>query len=122
MIIVDASTVRLTATFTESTKDVDNTVDPADNPPLTDLNHSTIYVKVGVAPPASVALIPATAKTGGGNISTTILVPALANAKTTFTAWVTETDDAGNEGPQSNVVTMTIDRVGPMAPINFTLA
>ena len=115
MILVNDSTVQFTATFDEPTKNADNTS-------LADLKNHTVWVKVGVQPAASVATVAASGLSGGQKISTTILVPASINQITTFDAWVTSSDLTGNTSLPSTHVTVTVDRIGPLAPTNFLLA
>lgn len=115
MQIVDNATVRLNASFTEPTKSVDAS-------PLSDLHHTTIYGQVGTNPASSLVTTPASALGGGGLINTTVLVPAPAGVLTKMDLWVTATDITGNESPPSTHVTVNIDRIGPAAPTNFTVA
>lgn len=115
MVLIDNNTVRMSATFTEPSLN-------ADGSPLTDLARTTIYVKIGTNPAASVVTVPASQPSGGGNIATTFLVAAQNGSKTTFNAWVTATDLTGNESSPSVSVTFEIDRVGPVAPVDFLLA
>lgn len=115
MIVVDASTVKLTASYVESSQDADGTA-------LTDLAYTNVYYQIGSAPPVRGPQVPASAPSGGGTISTTILVPVAAGSKATITAWVTETDTLGNESAPSTTVTLSVDRLLPKAPTNFTIS
>ena len=115
MRVIDALTCELQAQYDESVKSADGSA-------LTDLQNSSIYYKIGTLPPVKVAQVPASKLTGGGHITQLVVVPAPSGVATTFDFYVTETDLKGNEGPASNHVVITIDRVGPDAPLNFTIA
>lgn len=63
---------------------------------LTNLKQTNIFYKVGNGAPILAATVPATAATGGGNISKRITLPSLAHGAV-VEFWVTATDTTGNE-------------------------
>lgn len=114
MQLVDAQTVRLRAQFDEPTTSVNNSA-------LTDLKHTTVYGRANGGPVVALITNPATSPSGGGSVSLDILVNAPSGVVTGWEFWATATDITGNEGPSSNIVSLSIDRVGPAAPTGFTV-
>jgi len=118
LVIVDENTVKLVASYVESTLNVDGT-------PV-QLAHTNIYVSVNSAPPVKGADIPATSVNGGGTVTVDVAIPAANGVATAVLAYSTETTVQGVEGSHSNFVTYTVDRkpvapVVPAAPTGFTL-
>jgi hypothetical protein len=114
MQIVDASTVKLDATYTEPTKSVDGVL-------ISDLSYTSIYYQVGTQTPVKVPQVPATKPQGGGSIATSVLFPLAAGQRSIVKFWVTATDLTGNESNKSNEVTLNLERVSPDAPLGFTI-
>jgi hypothetical protein len=115
MKIIDAATASVDATFTES-------VTNNDGSPVTDLAYSSVYYQVGNGALIVGAKVPASKLTGGGAMSTTLIVPAPVGAVTTINFQASETDTQGNEGLKTAVVTFKIDRLAPAAPTSFGIA
>jgi len=114
MIIVDNNSVSLQATYDEPTVSQDGSA-------LTDLAYTLVEYTIGGAPAVLGPHIPASKPSGGGHITTTVIVPAPAGSKTTFLFDVFAVDLTGNKGKVSSSVSSVVDRVGPDAPINFTI-
>lgn len=115
MIIVDAATVRVAGQYTEPVID-------QDGGPLADLAYTNVYYKIGANPAVRGAQTPATAPTGGGVIDTTLLVPVAQGQRVNVGFWVTATDVVGLEGPATDTITLSVDRVAPGKPTGFTIA
>jgi len=115
MIIVDDSSVKLTAQYDEGTKTTGGS-------PLVGLSHTNVWYQIGSAAPVKSADVPATSPTGGGHVVTDVVFPSLLGAVTVGSFWATETTVGGVESPASNKVTFTVDRTVPEAPLNFTIA
>lgn len=114
MIIIDNATVSEVATFDEPTTSQDGSA-------ITDLAYTVVEYSIGGAAPVVGPHIPASKPTGGGHITTTVIIPAPAGAKTTFSFDVFAVDLTGNKGTATASVQSVIDRVGPSAPTNFTI-
>lgn len=117
MKIIDNATVSVDVNWDESIKNAD-----VSGSPLTDLAYSSVYYKVNTGMVIIGAKITATKPTGGGHITTTIVIPAIVGNLTTVDFWATETDLTGNEGPSTSHILFPIDRLTPAAPLNFTVA
>lgn len=122
MRIIDNSTVEVTATYDEPTKDSDSTpLVATDNPPLLDLAYTSIFYKVTGGATVAAGKQTATAPTGGGKITATLVIPAPVNQKTAFDFWVTSTDLAGNTQGETHA-SLSVDRMAPLPPSSFTIA
>jgi hypothetical protein len=122
MRIVDNSTVEVTLSYDEPAFDQDNTpLISTDNPPLTDLAYTSMFYKVGTGAAVAAGKNTASKPSGGGHISSLLLVPAPVNQKTAFDFWVTSTDLTGNSAGETHA-SFTVDRMAPAVPINFTVA
>lgn len=114
MIIVDEKMVKLEGTYKEPTTD-------ADGQPITDLAYTSVFYQVGAEPPVRGPQVPASAPTGGGVIHTTVIVPLAVGERKTFKLWVVATDTTGLDGEPSDTVTLSLNRVAPGVPTDFTL-
>lgn len=115
MKIIDKATVSIEASWTEPTVN-------ADGSPLLDLAYSSVYYQVGNGPVVVGAKLPATKPTGGGAVSTTLIIPAAAGAITLLTFTASETDLDGNESPKTSPVVFKVERVAPAEPVSFSVA
>lgn len=111
MVIVDAATVSLEASFVE--------------PPVTTGAPLAYYfIQYSVAggplvPGAHIAAAPAGGQTESG---ITMVVPAPDGVATVIDFTAVAVDVNGKQSAPSNDVKLTINRVGPLAPTNFTIA
>lgn len=115
MVIVDASTVRVDGSYREPVVD-------QDGGPLTDLAYTNVYYKINTAPSVRGPQVTASNTRGGGTINTSLLVPVSAGQKVNVGFWVTATDLSGLEGPATATIILSVDRIAPGAPTNFTIA
>jgi hypothetical protein len=110
MQIVDANTVSLQATWTEPA------ILPGGNP----LAYYYISYVIGSAAPVLGPHVPASA-TGNQTVTTTLMLPAPSGASTTAVFTVFAVDTIGQVSAGSNTATVTVNRIVPPAPINFTI-
>lgn len=104
---VSASVV--TATYTEPALNADGSA-------LVDLDHTSVYYRIGTAEPVKGPAVPASAPAGGGAITTQVNVPVAAGQEADVDFWATATDASGNESVPSATVRVRIDRLAPAPP------
>lgn len=93
--------------------------EPSTNPdgsPLSDLRETRLYFQLENGTPEIGATVPASRPQGGGQITSTLLVPVLHNQEANVTFWATALDLVGNESARSVSVVQRIDRLAPNAP------
>lgn len=115
MVIVDNATVRVNGSYIEPSTD-------ADGGALLDLAYTNVYYKIGINPSVRGPQVPASNVAGGGTINTSLLVPVSAGQRVNVGFWVTATDISGSESAPTTTITLTVDRMAPAAPRNFTIA
>lgn len=101
----------VTIDYTEPTKN-SNTA----GTPLTDLARTNVYFQLDAGAAVKGSDVPASAPTGGGQITTKVTLPVTADQEVTATIWATATDLSGNESVPSAKITKRIDRLAPSAP------
>jgi hypothetical protein len=96
-------------TYTEPTQN-------ADNSPIQDLDHTSIYADGGSG--ANKMLdVPASSPNGGGAVIQRISVPVSDGQEADVSIWATAFDGSGNESAQGTVVTIRIDKLAPAPPV-----
>lgn len=118
MVFLNDSEVQFEAQYVEPTTDAVGGV-------LEDLSHTSVYYKVGNGSAVKSHNVPATSPSGGGNITTNVVVPVAVGQKVTVAFWITTTSLAGFEGGETERVELVVDRkvkVAPGVPTNFTVA
>jgi hypothetical protein len=105
----------LTVTYTEPTQNACG-APSATCPALTDLDHTNVYLQIGVAAPSKLPNVAATSATGGGAVSTSVTVPIAAGQEANVTIQATATDGSGNESVKSTSATKRVDRLSPGSP------
>jgi hypothetical protein len=114
-ISVNAFDVNLTGTeitvhYTEPTRDADGT-------PLNDLRQTEIWYQLeGSTVPAMVKGVAATALSGGGTITTQIILPVNTGDEKNFLVWAAARDISGNISTGTAKIPVRIDRMPPAAP------
>jgi hypothetical protein len=104
------SGTELTVTYTEPTTN-------ADGSPLTDLARTNVIWKfLPAGTDTKEANVAATKLTGGGAITTKLIVPVEAGQERTVEITATATDTSGNESVRATAVQKRIDRLAPGAP------
>ena len=115
MVIVDQATIRVEGSYTEPSTDADGVA-------ISDLAYTNVYYKIGSAPAVRGPQVPATSPEGGGDVTTSLLIPVPAGQRVSVQFWVTATDLLGLESAPTTTSTLQIDRVPPAAPTNFSIA
>jgi hypothetical protein len=115
MVIIDQSTVRVDGSYTEPSTDVDGVN-------IADLAYTNVYYRIGTQPAVRGPQVPASSPAGGGDVDTSLLVPVASGQRVNVAFWVTATDLAGLESAPTETILLSIERVPPAAPTNFTIA
>jgi len=87
-----------------------------DGSPLVDMDHTSIYSKVGDLT-EKVGDQPASSINGGGSIEFKFIANVGADQEANVDVWATAFDLAGNESDPSPVNTVRIDHLPPAAPL-----
>jgi hypothetical protein len=111
MIIVDANTVSVVATFTEPSQQ-------SDGSPLTNLAFCSVVDMTDNI----TTKVTASSPNGGGKMSVTIPLTAADGTSKVFSFEMNATDLKGSTSKFSAVVPFTVNRLAPMAPSSFTIA
>jgi len=109
--------LNLTLTGAEITCDYDEPLTNVDGTPLTDLLKTTLYYERGRGT-VKAKDVSAMSLTGGGHVTTTILVPVISGEDVMIRIWVTATDTAPtpNESVASSTESIRVDRLAPSRP------
>ena len=83
---------------------------------------SSLFYSIGVGAPVLAKATTEVNPMGGDHVSYVLDIPAPINVITTFDFYAVETDIFGNVSPHSLDVKLTVNRLAPAAPINFTVA
>lgn len=81
--------------------------------PITDLDHTSIFVQVDDGEVTKLRDVPATAATGGGHISELIPNPVSEAAEGLVKVFSTATDDDGGEGDAGGQAQLSVDNDPP---------
>lgn len=108
--LVPSYGMEATVTGSEVRVDYVEPITNEDNSNLTDLSDTRIY-----ADKKNLAVVPATALTGGGSVSKMVVVPVVGRVEVDVLIEVTATDTSGNESDPASV-TIRIDRLPPAPP------
>lgn len=87
-----------------------------DSSPLADLAKTVIHVQTQGSQAVTTTDVPATAKSGDGQISQEITIPSVTGQEFNIDLWATAFDESGNESAKSNTITIRIDKLAPAAP------
>ena len=116
-LISPAFALTVTPTGTIASVTYDEPVLNVDGSAMNDLDHTTIFYRIGATgTPVQAMDVAATAATGGGTIARQVTVPVGPNQEADVTFWATASDRSGNASPNSNEVLIRIDRLPPAAP------
>ena len=115
MVVIDKDTISEVATYTEPSTEADGSA-------LMDLAFTSVFYQIGAQPPVKFVDVPASSPQGGKVQTVVVKVPIPAGKKFSVTFHVTATDAIGLESEASPSLTLSVDRVAPSAPTNFTIA
>jgi hypothetical protein len=111
--VVHAADQTIAISYDEPTTNADPTATP-----LTDLSHTNVYYSLNGGAKVKGPNVSASAATGGGSKTTSVLVVLPFTGEHRVELWATATDTSGNESAESNRVTKLFDFVPPSPPKN----
>lgn len=111
-----AGDVILSLTGEEITAEYKEPSTNKDGSPLTDLSHTAMFHNYGGPEVLARPTIPASALTGGGDITTKFVVPVPDGVEVDVDFWARAYDLTGNTSEKSNIATKRIDHLAPSAP------